>query len=174
MKNRFGVDLPGDEWWHRLMAATGARAKERSGSRANDREGMVERAGVRATVGTRGFAAERLRRASAEDGRAERACARVVETSESKNDSTGSAAASRASGFAVACGAPTRGSAAEHGNARGQPTIGRARGRGLADTQANVRGMRRCGQSRQFEPAKCADGARTRGRAPGRAILKIS
>ena len=85
-KNRSGVGLAGEEWWRRLMAAMGARARGRSGKRANEREGTVKREGDPASVGTRGCTAVRVRRASAAGGRAGRASARIVETRESEED----------------------------------------------------------------------------------------
>ena len=68
------------------MAAMGVRARGRSGKRANERKGTVKREGDRASVGTRGCAAVRVRRASAAGGRAGRASARIVETTESEED----------------------------------------------------------------------------------------
>ena len=67
---------------------------------------------------------------------------------------------SRPRARAVLSRAPeTRGCDAERRNACGQPAIGRARGSGLAATQANVRGVWRCEQSRLHKAAKCVEGA---------------
>ena len=63
-----------------------ARARGRSGKRANEQEGTVKREGDRASVGTRGCTAVRVRRVSAAGGRAGRASARIVETTESEED----------------------------------------------------------------------------------------